>query len=97
MLESIYIFQREESRMKATGIVRKLDELGRIVLPVETRRMLDIKTKDPVELYTEGEMIILKKWTPVCMFCGGTNDVGEYGGKYICKSCCEKIGKEFAE
>jgi transcriptional pleiotropic regulator of transition state genes len=51
-------------QMKSTGIVRKVDELGRIVLPIELRRALDLKTKDPVEIFVEEEQIIFKKYTP---------------------------------
>ncbi|MCG8482598.1 MAG: AbrB/MazE/SpoVT family DNA-binding domain-containing protein, partial [Clostridia bacterium] len=56
--------------MKATGIVRKVDELGRVVLPIELRRNLNIEIKDPLEIYVDGEMIILKKYAPACIFCG---------------------------
>ena len=53
--------------MKATGIVRKIDELGRIVLPIETRKILGINTKDPVEIYMDNDSIILRKYEPACM------------------------------
>ena len=56
--------------MKSTGIVRKVDELGRIVLPIELRRTLDIDVKDALEIYVEGSQIILKKYEPACVFCG---------------------------
>ena len=56
--------------MKATGIVRKVDELGRIVLPIELRRTLNINIKDPLEIYVDGESIMLKKYQPACVFCG---------------------------
>ena len=54
--------------MKATGIVRKVDELGRIVLPIELRRTLKIEIKDPLEIYVDGESIMLKKYQPACVF-----------------------------
>ncbi|MBU3102961.1 AbrB/MazE/SpoVT family DNA-binding domain-containing protein [Clostridium gasigenes] len=73
--------------MKNTGIVRRVDNLGRIVLPKELRRTLDIKEKDPLEIYVEGEMIILKKYEPACIFCGEANDITEFKGKRICKKC----------
>ncbi|MDO4563375.1 MAG: AbrB/MazE/SpoVT family DNA-binding domain-containing protein [Clostridia bacterium] len=77
--------------MKSTGIVRKVDELGRIVLPIELRRTLDIEVKDSLEIYVDGSMIILKKYEPACLFCGNAKDVIYYGGKNICPECIEKI------
>ena len=73
--------------MKSTGIVRKVDELGRIVLPIEMRRTLGIGEKDPLEMFTEKETIILRKHRPACLFCGNANDNIEYRGKRVCKSC----------
>lgn len=77
--------------MKAIGIVRKVDELGRIVLPIELRRTLNIDIKDPVEIFVEGEAIILKKYEPSCIFCGNAKDVVNYKGKNICKSCLKEL------
>lgn len=77
--------------MKATGIVRKVDELGRITLPIEQRRTLNIDIKDPVEIFVEGEAIILKKYEPSCIFCGNAKDVVNYKGKNICKSCLKEL------
>lgn len=77
--------------MKSTGIVRKVDELGRIVLPKELRRTLDIEEKDALEIYTEGEQIILKKYAPTCIFCGEGKDVINFKGKNICKNCLKDI------
>lgn len=77
--------------MKATGIVRKVDELGRIVLPIELRRTLNIDIKDPVEIFVEGEAIILKKYEPSCIFCGNAKEVVNYKGKNICKSCLKEL------
>ncbi|MFX0547977.1 AbrB/MazE/SpoVT family DNA-binding domain-containing protein [Hathewaya histolytica] len=73
--------------MKSTGIVRKIDELGRIVIPIELRRTLDIEIKDSLEIFVEGEHIILKKYNPSCIFCGDARDVINYKSKNICKSC----------
>ena len=73
--------------MKATGIVRKVDELGRIVMPIELRRTLDIDIKDALEIFTEGDTIILKKYNPSCIFCGESRDVSDYKGKKICPNC----------
>ena len=77
--------------MKATGIVRKVDELGRITLPIELRRTLNIDINDPVEIFVEGEAIILKKYEPSCIFCGNAKDVVNYKGKNICKSCLKEL------
>ncbi|EPR10133.1 AbrB/MazE/SpoVT family DNA-binding domain-containing protein [Ruminiclostridium papyrosolvens] len=73
--------------MKATGIVRKVDELGRVVLPVELRRTLDIAEKDSLEIFVDEEMVILKKYQPACIFCGNAKDVIVYKGKNICQAC----------
>lgn len=77
--------------VKATGIVRKVDELGRIVLPIELRRTLDIEIKDPVEIFVDGEYILLKKYQPACVFCGNAKDVVQVKGKNICKNCIEEL------
>ncbi len=73
--------------MKSTGIVRKVDELGRIVLPIELRRTLDIAEKDNLEIYVDGSSIILKKYQPSCIFCDDARDVINYRGKNICPAC----------
>ena len=73
--------------MKSTGVVRRVDELGRIVIPIELRRTLDIAEKDALEIYVDGDTIILKKYEPACIFCGDARDVTNYRGKNICKSC----------
>ncbi|SDF75952.1 AbrB/MazE/SpoVT family DNA-binding domain-containing protein [Sporomusa acidovorans] len=73
--------------MRATGIVRKVDELGRIVLPVELRRTLGIVQKDGLEIYTEDDQIILRKHEPVCVFCGSVAQVTNFKGKNVCKNC----------
>ena len=73
--------------MKSTGIVRKVDELGRIVLPIELRRTLDIDVKDALEIYVDGSQIILKKYEPACIFCGNAKDIIHFKGKNICKNC----------
>lgn len=77
--------------MKATGIVRKVDELGRIVIPIELRRVLEIEVKDPLEIYTEDDTIILKKYEPACIFCGRAKNVINYKGKNICENCLAEI------
>lgn len=77
--------------MKSTGIVRKVDELGRIVVPMELRKTLDIKEKDPIEIFTEGDNIILRKFSDACVFCGSDSDAIRYEGKIICKKCLEEL------
>ena len=61
--------------MKSTGIVRKVDELGRVVLPIELRRTLDLAEKDGLEIFVDGSTIILKKYEPACIFCGNAKDI----------------------
>jgi AbrB family transcriptional regulator, transcriptional pleiotropic regulator of transition state genes len=77
--------------MKSTGVVRRVDELGRIVIPIELRRTLDIAEKDALEIYVDGEQIILKKYEPACIFCGDARDVTNYRGKNICKVCMAEL------
>lgn len=84
--------------MKSTGIVRKIDELGRVVIPRELRKTFNIKDNaEAVEIFTEGEMIILKKYEPSCMFCHEGNDVITYKGHKICKACLAEINKSCDE
>ena len=77
--------------MKSTGIVRKVDELGRIVLPIELRRTLDIAERDSIEIFVDNNQIILKKYSPACLFCGEASDVREFKGKLICPKCLAEI------
>lgn len=77
--------------MKSTGIVRRMDDLGRVVIPIELRRTLDIAEKDPLEIYVDGNMIILKKYEPACIFCGESRDVVQYRGKNVCSACMKDI------
>lgn len=77
--------------MKSTGIVRKVDELGRIVIPIELRNKLDIAIKDPVEIFVEGSSIILKKYEPNCIFCGNSKNLTSYKDKLVCSKCLEKL------
>lgn len=79
--------------MKSTGVVRKVDQLGRIVLPNELRNTLDIQEGTPMEIFTEGEQIILRAYRNSCVFCGEANDVINYKGKKVCKHCLEEIKK----
>ena len=77
--------------MKSTGVVRQLDTLGRIVLPIELRRTMDIGVKDMLEIFVEGDEIILKKYHPSCIFCSDARDVVPYKGKLVCKSCLAEL------
>ena len=79
--------------MKATGIVRKVDELGRIVLPVELRRTLDIEERDSLEIYVDGPSIILTKYQPTCIFCGDSTDIITYKGKTIGGLCLNELSE----
>ncbi len=80
--------------MKATGIVRKVDELGRIVLPIELRRNLNINIHDPIEIFVDNDFIMLKKYEPACIFCGNAKDVRVVHGKNVCQNCLEELRKE---
>ena len=77
--------------MKSTGVVRKVDELGRIVLPISIRQTMDIKEKDPLEIFTDENRIILQKYQPCCVFCSNADRVVYFNSKRICEDCLEKI------
>ncbi|MGI6264622.1 MAG: AbrB/MazE/SpoVT family DNA-binding domain-containing protein [Acutalibacteraceae bacterium] len=80
--------------MKSTGIVRQIDSLGRLVLPKELCRTLEINSKDPLEIFVEDNTIVLKKYQPACIFCGNARDVTTYKGKNICPACAAEIGEK---
>jgi transcriptional pleiotropic regulator of transition state genes len=82
--------------MKSTGIVRKVDELGRVVIPIELRRTLNIAEKDALEIYTDEDRIILRKYEPscACTFCGNTDNIINFRGRNICQSCLNELHKE---
>lgn len=77
--------------MKSTGIVRKVDELGRVVIPIELRNKFGIKEKDPIEIYVDGTSIILKKYEDTCIFCGNSKKLVDYNDKLICKKCLAHV------
>ena len=79
--------------METTGIIRKIDELGRITLPIEIRRTLNIDEKDPVEILVKENSIILKKYQATCVFCGSVDELIQFNDKNICKSCRRAIKK----
>ncbi len=77
--------------MKSTGIVRQMDDLGRVVIPVELRRTLQIDRRDPLEIFVEGDKIILKKYEAACVFCGSTQDTVSFKEKSVCSHCLTQI------
>lgn len=77
--------------MKSTGIVRRIDNLGRVVLPIELRRIFDIDKEDPVEIFVDDNYIMLKKYQPACIFCNDAKDVVNFKGKNICQKCLAEI------
>lgn len=79
--------------MKSTGIVRKVDDLGRMVIPIELRKKMNINPKDPMEIFVDEDEIILSKYEPACIFCGSMDDNIEFEGRTICKECIEKMNK----
>lgn len=85
--------RKERINMKSTGIVRKVDELGRIVLPIELRRVLDIAERDELEIFMENDRIILQKYEHSCIFCSSTQGLVTYKGKNICPTCIRNMAK----
>ncbi|MCK8826711.1 AbrB/MazE/SpoVT family DNA-binding domain-containing protein [Natroniella acetigena] len=79
--------------MKSTGIVRKVDELGRVVIPIELRRTLNIENKDALEIYVDQEKIIFKKYEPACIFCNNADNITNFKGKNICPDCLEEMSE----
>lgn len=79
--------------MKTTGMIRQLDTLGRIVLPIELRRTLDIDAKDMLEIFVEGETVVLRKYEPNCHFCSGTEALSSFRDKLICRNCLKELKK----
>lgn len=79
--------------MKATGIVRKVDQLGRIVIPKEIRTSFEVNDQDPLEIFVDGRDIILRKYRPACIFCNEATDVIQVEGINICRSCLKKLQK----
>ena len=77
--------------MKSTGIIRKVDELGRIVLPIELRRTLDIAERDELEIYMENDRIVLQKYEPSCVFCASSRGLVSYRGKNVCRECIRRL------
>ena len=82
---------KELALMKSTGIIRKVDDLGRIVLPVELRRTLDIVERDELEIFMEGDQIILRKYEPACIFCASDRELAVYNGRNVCRDCIKNM------
>ena len=80
--------------MRSLGIVRKMDQLGRLVIPKETRRVFNLDGGDPVEIFTDEDKIIIKKYNPGCQCCGDMKDVKEYKGIRICKKCLNELNNK---
>lgn len=83
--------------MKASGIIRHIDELGRIVVPKEMRRALDISADDPVEIRQEGDRVILSKYQKSCIFCGSESNIAAFKGKVVCRSCLAELSGAVTE
>ena len=77
--------------MKSTGIVRKVDELGRVVIPIELRTQFQIAEKDPIEIFVDGSSIVLKKYEKSCLCCGNNKKFSNYKDKLICNKCLRQI------
>ena len=77
--------------MKTKGLIRHVDELGRIVVPKEMRKKLDIKEGSLIEITMEGDTIVLKKDQAICVFCGAEGEMGAFKGKTVCKSCLAEL------
>ena len=80
--------------MKSTGIIRKVDDLGRIVLPIELRRTLDIAERDELEIYMENDRIVLQKYEPACIFCDSSRNLIVFGEKNVCRDCIRKMAEK---
>jgi transcriptional pleiotropic regulator of transition state genes len=79
--------------MKSTGVVRKIDELGRVVLPSELRRVFGIHEGDELEISVNGEQIILQKRQDLCLFCGAESPAIEYRSRRVCEDCAGELGQ----
>ena len=79
--------------MKSTGIIRKVDELGRIVLPIELRRTLDIAERDELEIFMESDRIVLQKYEPSCIFCGSARSLKVFSSKNVCRECIKSMSE----
>lgn len=83
--------------LKKTGIKRRIDELGRIVLPIEIRNKLEIEVKDSMEIYVDNDKIVLRKYEPSCIFCGNSKETTKYNEKLVCQKCIKQIKEKCGE
>ena len=81
--------------MKSTGVVRKIDEMGRIVIPMEIRKTLSIEDRDSLEIFVDNDNIIFRKYQPDCIFCGDCENIQFYLGKRVCGKCIERLKEQF--
>jgi len=81
-------------KMKSTGIVRKIDDLGRMVIPIELRKTMNIDKKDPMEIFVDDDQIILQKYEPACIFCGSAKNTSDFKGRIICGECISTMKEE---
>lgn len=79
--------------MKATGIIRKLDPLGRVVIPIEIRKTLEID-HEALEIFVDDDAIVMKKYKPSCVFCDNTDGIVKYKGKSVCSSCLNELASK---
>lgn len=86
-------FEGKDIIMESAEMLRKIDELGRVILPAEIRKRLDVKENDSVDFSWDGHQVILKKHGPICSFCGSTDNLLLFAGKYICKACLDKLSQ----
>ena len=91
----IYLISCRKNSGADNTIGRLVDELGRIVLPIEIRKILDIKQKDAIEIFTDNDRIVLQKYQPACIFCNNIENIVYFNGKRICSECLEKLKKQF--
>lgn len=89
--------ENEKKGTKSTGIIRKIDELGRIVIPMSIRQTLDIQERDPVEIYVEGERIVLQKHQSACVFCGSNKELTTFADKNVCAACRDALCRQERE
>lgn len=86
--------RKEVSKMKSTGIVRKIDGLGRIVIPMELRRTMGLEVKDPIEIFVDGNSIVLRMYRPGCEFCSNKDNLIKFEGRNVCASCIDKMSSK---
>lgn len=77
--------------MKPTGFVKRIDEMGRIVIPKNVRQTINVTTGDSLQFFIDGDGIVMKKFSSACEFCGSDNDLTELKGKYICAECVSHL------